>query len=487
MTDRISLLYNERKYKDALKKGITYLRNAKVNSKQYYAVHNILGDIIDRDLTLVKLNTKGNDEICILQGHKYLKDGNREQAIKCYDIDNGIALYHLGLLYEKNEYKAFQYFKKSSEKGNRYALYSMGNYYKTKYRYDEAVEYYEKSAKQGYKKAFYSLGYMYEHGTGVYLDLEKAIEYYRESDSIEAKRRLGWVYYKNKDRTGEITVYNYNKQLEDGDYKNECIAAIFDKDENLVEILATKDNPMALWYIGMRLIENERINEGTNMFKKSIELGFNEANSTLGDLLYSRNQNAKAIFFYKMAYKNNAILNHELIAYKLYSIKEYTLAKQIFTKIGDCEGAAEKLCMIYMKGLGTHQDHWKALECLKRHTVKKYYYIPKSNYNNKYEPLYLLAYKAMYDFHLKYLNRDILRPNFYNIKRYCENLQDYENPRTNKGRNKVKPKFYLESRYMDTVIDYALEYRKKRRIKIKEGLNKTCIYTDIQGVVLNYI
>jgi len=88
-----------------------------------------------------------------------------------------------------NYKKAFYYFQKAAENGNKFAQYNLGNCYKN----GEGVEkdankaflLYQKSAEQGYKEALFQLGDFYDKGIGIEKDEKKSIYWYQKALIME--------------------------------------------------------------------------------------------------------------------------------------------------------------------------------------------------------------------------------------------------------------------------------------------------------------
>ncbi|QCE32714.1 sel1 repeat family protein [Acetobacteraceae bacterium] len=117
---------------------------------------------------------------------------------------NGDDLFQKGLNYqhgnggEQNYTKAFQYFKKASQKGNLWADLNLGVMYEKGHgvaqNYQKAREYYESAAQQSLPEAENNLGYLYQHGLGMDHNYLMAKQYYEmasSQDNAEAFYNLG--------------------------------------------------------------------------------------------------------------------------------------------------------------------------------------------------------------------------------------------------------------------------------------------------------
>ena len=76
--------------------------------------------------------------------------------------------------------KAMEWYQKSADQGNVYALYNMGWYLEQAGELDQARDCYEKAKAQGMGSAYWSLGRMCEEGRGTDQNLEQAYTLYRE-------------------------------------------------------------------------------------------------------------------------------------------------------------------------------------------------------------------------------------------------------------------------------------------------------------------
>src|SRR6266542_78278 len=100
---------------------------------------------------------------------------------------------------EKDEIKAFEYFKKLAEKDDAEAQFKLGYcYYKgigIEINKEKSVELYKIAAENGNEVAQYNLGICYQNGEGVEKDEIKAFEYYKKSAEkkyISAIFQLGY-------------------------------------------------------------------------------------------------------------------------------------------------------------------------------------------------------------------------------------------------------------------------------------------------------
>ncbi|RIA96752.1 hypothetical protein C1645_871848 [Glomus cerebriforme] len=118
-----------------------------------------------------------------------------------------VVQYNLGQYYrhgkgvEKDEVKAFEYYKKSADQGHLNAQFQLGHCYDygigTEVNKAKAFELYKIVAEKGHIIAQNNLGTLYENGEGIEKDLEKAINWFNkaaENGNNEALYNLGRCY-----------------------------------------------------------------------------------------------------------------------------------------------------------------------------------------------------------------------------------------------------------------------------------------------------
>jgi len=133
---------------------------------------------------MLELNTKHNMISDSLEDISELI----KTADNYYYAQNGVA----------QEYsKAFEYYKLSAERGDKYAQTRIGYMYGTgngvELNSDEAFKWYKLSADQGYMYGQYNVGWAYENGKGVNKNIDEAIKWYRlaaEQGNEDAKKAL---------------------------------------------------------------------------------------------------------------------------------------------------------------------------------------------------------------------------------------------------------------------------------------------------------
>ena len=124
----------------------------------------------------------------------------------------------LGVLYlegegvEKDYSKAKHYFELASYQNYSYSLYYLGllNYRQKNYR--KAREYFEMSRQKNNPNALFYLGYIYENAKGVDRDIDKSIQYYKESCLKKDFVDQNFAFEYNNETTSyfEMNEYNFN-------------------------------------------------------------------------------------------------------------------------------------------------------------------------------------------------------------------------------------------------------------------------------------
>jgi TPR repeat protein len=348
-----------------------------------------------------KINTKKNKNMEI-KIHKILYfEGLRRIGINNY---NGTGT-------KKNYKKAFYYFQKAAENGNRIAQYDLGNCYRdgkgVEKNSRKALELYQKSANQAYLNAQFQLGYCYDKGIGTEIYKIKAFELYKiaaEKGHNVAQYNLGLL-YENGDgieKNLKKAIYWYNKAAENGNEDAQynlgnCYRTGngMEKDEKkafeIYQKLAKQSYIDAQFQLGYCYDKGigTKINKikAIELYKIAAEKGHNVAQYNLG-LLYKNGEGIeknlkKAIYWYNKAAENgnedaqynlgncyrtgNGMEKDEKKAFEIYQ----KLAKQSYID------AQFQLGYCYDKGIGTKINKIIAIELYKiaaekGHNVAKY-------------------------------------------------------------------------------------------------------------------
>ncbi len=103
--------------------------------------------------------------------------------------------------YEKGDMeKALSWFGKAANQKDGEALFGIGSVQIVKKDFQSAVFYFENAAKNGYPRGYHWAGSIYHRGSGVPIDIDRAIKYYRqgaEHGYIMAERSLISLEFKN--------------------------------------------------------------------------------------------------------------------------------------------------------------------------------------------------------------------------------------------------------------------------------------------------
>jgi TPR repeat protein len=98
----------------------------------------------------------------------------------------------------KDEEKGFSLCKQAALLGSGDAANELGEHFLAQGKHLQALEVFENAGALGNGRAFSNLGQMYENGTGVNIDVEKAIASYHKAEALKdpfALYRLGVIYY----------------------------------------------------------------------------------------------------------------------------------------------------------------------------------------------------------------------------------------------------------------------------------------------------
>lgn len=154
----------------------------------------------------------------------FLKSAQEGNKFAQYSLAN---LYYYGNGVEKDLSQAFLWYRKSSEQGQPYASYAVAQMY-DKGECEETAQRYYKVALSGFLELeskgqaddnlYYKLGAMYKKGLGTEIDIPKAIEYFEKSaENMWSTYQLGRLYLfgaeglqKNKEQAVEWLTKSAN-------------------------------------------------------------------------------------------------------------------------------------------------------------------------------------------------------------------------------------------------------------------------------------
>ena len=110
-------------------------------------------------------------EACLYAAEKGHADGQRWLAL----------MYENGIGGDKNDTKAFEWYKAAAEQNHADAKFCVGMMYHSgngvKQDFAKAIEWLESAAKQGHDDAAHQMGVLYLEGDGVAKDPKKAVEW----------------------------------------------------------------------------------------------------------------------------------------------------------------------------------------------------------------------------------------------------------------------------------------------------------------------
>ena len=175
-----------------------------------------------------------------------------------------------GLGTEQNYEKAFQWFLKSAQEGNKFAQYSLANlyYYGNGVEKDlsQAFLWYRKSSEQGQPYAPYAVAQMYDKGEYVSQSEETAQRYYKVALS-------GFLELESKDQADDNLFYKIGVMYKNGLGTEADISKAIDYFKRSAEM----NNKNGLYEYGKALIQGKHIeadlNKGLECIEKAIKLG----------------------------------------------------------------------------------------------------------------------------------------------------------------------------------------------------------------------
>lgn len=148
-----------------------------------------------------------------LKAQQYYKARNYELALPLYKkvASSGYAkaMTDLGIFYNtgecgvsRDDNKAFEYFQKASEKGNKDGMFQLAKLYYnglgTERDYKKALEWFLKAAENGEENSMNYIGLIYLNGFGVNKDPNKAQEWFKkafDNGVVWGGYKIGWMYY----------------------------------------------------------------------------------------------------------------------------------------------------------------------------------------------------------------------------------------------------------------------------------------------------
>lgn len=204
--------------------------------------------VSDREIHCYGLGTQQDYEKAF---YWFEKSAEQDNKFAQYSLAN---LYYYGNGVEKNLEKAFGWYMKAAEQDQPYAAYSVAQMYSK----GEFVEQDDKSAKEFYSQAlsgflelerkdqvddnlYYKLGTMYKNGLGTKVNMEKAIDYFKQSAEMNNKNGL----------------YKYGKALLFGEH----ITQDKEKAVKLLEKAVKLQNTNAKRFLALEYISGEHLEQ----------------------------------------------------------------------------------------------------------------------------------------------------------------------------------------------------------------------------------
>lgn len=227
-----------------------------------------------------------------------------------------------GLGTQQDYEKAFEWFLKSAQEGNRFAQYSLGNLYYygngTDKDLSQAFQWYMKSAEQGQPYAAYAAAQMYNKGEYVSMDENQAQEYYKQA-------LAGFLELESKNQADDNLYYKIGIMYKNGlGTQKDMIKAIeyFKRSAELNNTNAKRT--IALEYLSGKHLEQD-IEKGLEMLTECADRGDIMSCYKLGKIYFKgeivyKDLNTAEKYFLKASEKENQ--------YALYSLGTCTWKKK---------------------------------------------------------------------------------------------------------------------------------------------------------------
>ena len=229
--------------------------------------------------------------------------GYYEAAVELGDAG---AAVQLGILYTYGEIigqdyeKALMLFEFAANNGRKDVYYNIGEVYRLKGMWDEAIENYEKALQEGCLYAALPLGVFYEKGYGVEVNEEKAFELYSlaySDDDPEPNSAyfLGSMYYLGKGtEESDAKAFPLFKEAADqgderanlplGEIYRRGVDGVVEKNlETAIDYLQkvqVKDEPAA-WYLMGEICLEQKDDAAIEWFQKAAERGDTRASDMM--------------------------------------------------------------------------------------------------------------------------------------------------------------------------------------------------------------
>lgn len=183
--------------------------NASLKVGYHYFKNN---DVVNASKWFEKSATLQNPDAFLYVGICNLVNENYVEALKnlqyAIDLGNGLAYYYVGKIYDNgygvdvNTVIANEYYKKSSNYGDKMGMYNVAlSYRENKGTRETAFNLFKKSADLGLDLAQVETGICYYNEIGVKADESEAVKYFKHASqqyNIEGSYRYGWCLFKGR-------------------------------------------------------------------------------------------------------------------------------------------------------------------------------------------------------------------------------------------------------------------------------------------------
>lgn len=227
-----------------------------------------------------------------------------------------------GLGTQQDYEKAFEWFLKSAQEGNRFAQYSLGNQYYygngTDKDLSQAFQWYMKSAEQGQPYAAYAAAQMYNKGEYVFKDESQAQEYYKQA-------LAGFLELESKNQADDNLFYKIGIMYKNGLGTQKDMLKAIEYFKHSAELNNTNaKRTIALEYLSGKHLEQD-IEKGLEMLTECADRGDIMSCYKLGKIYFKgeivyKDLNTAEKYFLKASEKENQ--------YALYSLGTLYLEKE---------------------------------------------------------------------------------------------------------------------------------------------------------------
>ena len=282
----------QKRYVCDFKNGLKTARWLLYNKKDYEKAYKAMVSQVKRG------NVPAMFDLAKMYQTGFYVEANKEKANLLYSkalegylmlnekAPNDFFEYQIGRLYSlegenQDRLKAIEWFEKSAQKGNKYAMLSLGNIYYygngTEVNYFKAFEYFKASADKKCEHSYYRLGYMFRKGMGCAKNTKesdvwfsKMIKFYSGDKELQNDLncyRLGQLYEKGWGTSADYEIAKeYYLKASEGKNSNAefALARIYFKEGNeeeclrYIELAEEHGNRYARdWYENVKAYQNQ--------------------------------------------------------------------------------------------------------------------------------------------------------------------------------------------------------------------------------------